>query len=72
MSPKPIDLNIMAGDEVRLQPPFLEGGSNQREVFRVDTAPRPGTKGVLKLVSLLNKREVYVAADEDCIKEKVV
>jgi len=71
MCPTAKELDVMAGNEVRLNTFFHPEDANLREVFRVETAPRPGSDGTLKLVSLLNGREVYISADENYISEKV-
>ena len=71
MSPTAKNLEVMAGNGVRLNTSLLNPGANPKEVFYVRSAPPPGSDGILKLESKLTPTKLSISASEDVLTEKV-
>lgn len=71
MSPTAKELNVIAGDNVRLKPGTVGQGGNPREVYFVYQAPAPGMDGVYIGEGKLTRKRIIFRPDEDILAEKV-
>lgn len=71
MSPTAKELNVIAGENVRLKPGAVDQGGNPREVYFIRQAPAPGMDGVYVGKGELTGNEIVFGPNEDILAGKV-